>query len=137
MILPQTILIVKQNIERFTVKSFRPFSPSYTCKTLQHQKHIKPLGALPLPPKLWRLLKFPVAGLSFSRTESDCQERGASGMLCTLDRLLSASALKSQATGIYKFFRAVSLCKGRKGSNKKRQIPVRVSVFRVSERLIF
>ena len=40
-------------------------------------------------------------------------------MLCTLDRLLSASALKSQATGIYKFFRAVSLCKGRKGRYKK------------------
>ena len=81
------------------------FHTSLHLKTLQHKKHLRHFnilhGALPLTPKLWRLLKFPVAGISFSRTESDCQGHKCRKTACfaPLDRLPSASALRSSSDG--------------------------------------
>ena len=57
MILPQTILIVKQNIERFMDIRSYPSAFLIHIKTLQHQKYF--LGALPPYPEALEIIKIP------------------------------------------------------------------------------
>ena len=67
-----------------------------TRKTLKHSSR----GSTPYPEAL-EIIKFPVAGDSFSRTETDCQGHMCHKTACfaPLDRLPSASALRSSSDG--------------------------------------
>ena len=69
------------------------FIHSYTSK---HSSR----GSAPYPEAL-EIIKFPVAGDSFSRTESDCQGHKCRKTACfaPLDRLPSASALRRSSDG--------------------------------------